>query len=230
MEKIAVWGDSVLKGIVLDDISGKYVTLDDKGCVPSVARDLNIPIDNRSRFGMTSEKGKAYIGKCLNEGVDCDIAIVCFGGNDVDHHWKEIAENPDEPHLPRVPLDCFCRNIADIVEMFRVRGIAPVLVTLPPIDAARYFAWFTRGIEKSGNIIKWLGDVGHIYRMHEMYDNAVIKTAKELGCRLIDIRQAFLQTQDFLGHLCTDGIHPNQFGHFLMEQTFLQYARDNKIT
>jgi lysophospholipase L1-like esterase len=227
MNKITVWGDSVLKGVVLDDASGKYMTLEEQGCVPSVARDLSIPIDNRSRFGMTSEKGKAYIAKCLADGCDSDVAVVCFGGNDVDHHWREIAEEPDKPHQPRVPLDSFVKNLADIVGMLKERGIAPILVTLPPIDAARYFAWFSKGIEKSGNILKWLGDVGHIYRMHELYDLAVVKTARELGCRLIDIRQSFLEAQDFLGRLCTDGIHPNRSGHLLMEQEFVQYAKES---
>jgi hypothetical protein len=107
------------------------------------------------------------------------------------------------------------------------KGAVPLLVTPPPIDAERYFAWFSKGITHSENILKWLGGTGCIYRMQELYGEAVIKLASKLGCRLIDIRQAFLQLHDFTNYLCLDGIHPNENGHRLMEKVFIEYAKEN---
>lgn len=226
VEKISVWGDSVLKGIVLDEETGRYLRLGDRGCVPAVSRAIGIPIDNRSKYGMTSEKGRELVKRDLEKGGPSDIGIICFGGNDVDHPWGEIAESPDTYHGPNVPLERFCENLTAMATDLKANGTTPIFASIPPISAERYYRWFSRGIEKSANILQWLGDVGYIYRMQELYNDAVIKTAKSLGCGLIDIRQSFLRMRGYLDAICLDGIHPNEYGHRLMEQVFVEYAEE----
>ncbi len=227
LKRIVVWGDSILKGIVLDANTGRYTRLSEEGCVPSVSRSLNIPIINHSKFGMTTEKALSLLEKSKETAEDCDAAVICFGGNDVDHNWPDIAAHPEAPHLPATPLDHFKQNLSDMVKLVQDRGMIPILVSLPPIDPQRYFNWFTKGIEKSENILRWLGEVGYIYRMHELYSDTVVKLSRALDCRLIDIRQAFLEKREFPGCLCLDGIHPNQAGHALMQRVFCDYAREN---
>ena len=68
-----------------------------------------------------------------------------FGGNDCDFDWKLISECPDDIHLPKTPLDelesLYCQIIDDVSES----GSKPVLFTLPPLGAKRYFSWISRG-------------------------------------------------------------------------------------
>lgn len=227
INKIAVWGDSVLEGIVLDEIRNRYVKLKDKCCVAGVSKAINIPIINNAKFGMTSEKGKKIMQKNFEDGFSCDAAIICFGGNDVDHNWAKVAENPELEHSPTIPINNFYENISFMVKSIKDRNIIPILVTIPPIIAKSYFGWFSQRIVNSENILKYIGDVEYIYRFHELYAEAIIKIAKEFNCRLIDIRQEFLKTRNLSSLFCSDGIHPNELGHKLMEKVFLEYANNN---
>ena len=79
-----------------------------------------------------------------------------------------------------------------MIALVRQKGIQPVLLTLPPIHAVRYFDFFTRGGLDRNNILQWLGDVEHIYRWHERYNNAVVQVARESDVPLADVRDAFL--------------------------------------
>lgn len=224
---IAVWGDSVLKGVIVDNNTKKYEKLNEKGCIPCVSKKIHIPIVNNSKFGMTSEKGKVLLERAFQRQSKSDVTVICFGGNDVDHNWQEIADNPSLEQQPKVPLERFCDNMSQMVRTVLENDSIPVLVTIPPIDSEEYFKWFSKNIENSANILEWLGEINCIYRMQEMYNDAIIKIAKNLNCRLIDIRQAFLQKHNFANYLCIDGIHPNENGHRLMEQVFLAYANEN---
>ncbi|MBE6830962.1 MAG: SGNH/GDSL hydrolase family protein [Ruminococcaceae bacterium] len=101
-----------------------------------------------------------------------------------------------------------------------------MLLSLPPIDAQRYFAWISRGLNAE-NILRFLGDIEYIYRWHEMYNLAVYRLAMDQGVPLIDISSAFLKTGNFQDLICEDGIHPNENGHRLIGQTIEKYALAN---
>ena len=53
-------------------------------------------------------------------------------------------------------------------------------MTLPPIDAVRYYEWIGRDIEGKENILVWLGDVQQIYRSHAAYNRLVVELARQL--------------------------------------------------
>ena len=55
-----------------------------------------------------------------------------------------------------------------------------------------------------------------------MYNNAVLKIAAAKNVLLIDIREAFLKTRDYLTLLCEDGIHPNEAGHALISDVVMK--------
>ena len=57
-----------------------------------------------------------------------------------------------------------------------------------------------------------------------MYSAAVVLLAKAYRVPVIDIRAAFLCTQDYRNYLCKDGIHPNEEGHALIAQAIEQQA------
>lgn len=224
----AVWmfGDSVSRGVVLDG-SGKYAPIRESFGVRACAR-LGLDLVNKSKFGCTITKGMQIVSHVFSGAVSgattearsgrADSVLLEFGGNDCDFKWAEVAAAPESPHEPATPLDLFSGIYHDMVALLRSWCIQPVLMTLPPLDPERYFAWFTRAGLDPGAILAWLGDVQQIYRWHERYSNAVWRVATETGCRVVDLREAFLRQRRYQDFLCEDGIHPNESGHRLMAE------------
>lgn len=224
LTKINIWGDSILKGVIYDEMRKRYAPLKENSA-ELVSRHMGLDIKNNARFGLTAPRAKSLLLQALDRGVDCEIAIIELGGNDSDFNWSEVAQHPDREHLPNTPLKLFRSSITDMVQALRTHGILPVLVNLPPIDAEKYFAWITRsGLDKN-KLLGWLGDVQHIYRFHECYSLAVTDLARSLKCHLINVREAFLLEKNYSRYLCIDGIHPNGEGHKLMNKVFSEYAR-----
>lgn len=223
LKSIGVWGDSLLQGVVLDEKQGRYSIIEDN-CAVTIAKKIGITIRNNSRFGCTAPKGLKSLNRALESDAEFSAAIIEFGGNDCDFKWEEVAATPDSEHIPRTTLEEFSACYTDMVSALKAKNITPVLVTLPPLDAERYFDWITRGGLSREAILHWLGDVQHIYRWHERYNNAVASMARKLSCNLIDVRDAFLSVKDYQKYLCADGIHPNRDGHKLMERVFFEYA------
>jgi lysophospholipase L1-like esterase len=220
---IAIWGDSLLQGVVLDETQGRYSILENN-CATTFAKKLGISITNNARFGCTAPKGRKSLARTLDSGARFGAAVLEYGGNDCDFIWDEVARVPEAEHQPKTPLQEFIACYTGMIEAVKAQGIMPILVSLPPLDAQRYFNWITRNGANRENILHWLGDVQHIYRWHERYSNAVATLARQYACAFVDIRDAFLSQRDFESFLCADGIHPNQKGHALMEQVFEDYA------
>lgn len=245
---VYMFGDSVARGIILDE-NGSYSPISE--CFGNLAAGrLGVELVNKSRFGCTITKGREILGRFLerfrtdtpgilstpagsaaaakgvpeNGGEGATIALLEFGGNDCDFRWDQIAAAPAGIHAPATPVGTFVRIYAEMVAALRAKHIVPVLMTLPPLDADRYFAWFTRtGIDGS-SILRWLGDVQQIYRWHERYNDAIWKTALDNACPVVDIRGAFLEQRNYRDFLCKDGIHPNRAGHRLIESVLIESA------
>jgi len=147
-----------------------------------------------------------------------------YGGNDSDFKWKEIAECPEDEHLPNTPLDVFVDTYHKIIRMLKEKGIRPILTTLPPLSAQKFFHWFCKGLNKE-NILKWLGSVEAIYRWQENYSRAVEKIAVATNTLLVDLRGAFLKHRRIENLLCEDGTHPNTEGQKIITQAFLDFFK-----
>ena len=150
-----------------------------------------------------------------------DVVTAALGGNDCDFDWKAISEAPEEEHLPHTPADRYERNMRQMIDRARQAGMEPVLVNLPPIHADRYFRFLSKGGLSQGNILRWLGETFQIYRYQERYSMLVSRIAQECGCRLLDIRSAFLNLWNAAPFLCNDGIHPTAAGQELMGRAIL---------
>jgi len=90
-------------------------------------------------------------------------------------------------------------------------------MSLPPLVPEKYFKFITSNGPNPERVLAWLGDVGFLYRWHELYSNKIVKLAGFLQCRLLDVRSAFLSQKDYARYVCEDGIHPNEEGHRLIE-------------
>jgi acyl-CoA thioesterase I len=217
-----VSGDSISKGVIYDEDNEKYVILENN-YVALVQIKLKGIIYNTSRFGNTLIKG---IGKLKNDILKNDpkIVFIEYGGNDCDFNWNEIAINPDKNHQPKTDLHLFEKSLIETINSLKDKAITPVLMTLPPLDADRYFKWVSKNNPLSeSNILKWLGSITKIYWWQERYSSAISMIAEKTKTKLIDIRGAFLQYPDFTEFICKDGIHPNYEGHRLIANKITEY-------
>jgi lysophospholipase L1-like esterase len=221
---IDIWGDSILKGIILDETDGRYKVLENN-CVQMFSEKTGATINNHASFGMTSAKATERIARNMERRTseENDIVIVEFGGNDCDYHWNEISENPDREHIPNTPISLFGDTLQKIIDTFRKKGLDPILMALPPLEPNRYFEWISRGLVKT-NILKWLGDVNKIYRWQEAYNDVVRQIAELNNLRLINIRKDFLISDHYTDQICKDGIHPNQLGQKTILDSCLNFV------
>jgi lysophospholipase L1-like esterase len=191
-----------------------------------VEQALGISIVNKSRFGCTVEKGYQLLTKSLDQGLDCDLVVLEYGGNDCDFDWAAVAADPTADHQPHTPLPRFMQTLQHMVDLLVHRGIRPVLMSLPPICAERYFNFIVgRGVDRV-NLLTFLGDVQQIYRHHELYSLAITRLADRSGCLYAPVRETFLTQGHRRDLICGDGIHPNADGHRIMQQVFTDLGQN----
>ena len=242
-DKVFLFGDSVARGIILDE-AGHYAPIQDNFGALAAAR-LGVSLVNKARFGCTVTKGLDIMRRFLSgeraplrpapaetggkrepgeSAGTAGIALLEFGGNDCDFLWDEIAAHPEARHLPMTSIEEFSRMYGEMIASLRAGGVIPVIMTLPPLVAERFFDWITRNGLNRAAILSWLGDVQQIFRWHENYDKAVRVIAEKNSCTLLDIRKAFLDRRDYRRYICGDGMHPNREGHKLIENSLIEYA------
>ncbi len=230
LENILVLGDSLSKGVVLDEDKKRYTFLDD--CFVNIVQNsIKSKLHNCAKFGSTVEYGRKILEKKL-EKYQPDIVFVEFGGNDCDFLWDEIAKEPHRDHQPKTLLGTFEKTLSDIITTVKRAMSTPIVMTLPPLNAKSYFNHFTQGGKQKGEeILKWLDDIWRIYWWQERYSAMVKYVAEKLQIRCIDVRQAFLSkfdfADDFRNYICSDGIHPNANGHQVIANEILAFIKQN---
>ncbi len=218
-ETVVIWGDSLAKGVVWNEARKRHAYSKTTAVDIASAR-LNLSIINHAKFGCTAPEGLAIMEREIEGGISCDTALIEFGGNDCNFDWKAISERPDDVHLPVTSPEEYMESMRKMVRSLMRQGIRPVLMTLPPIDAEKYFTFLVGDTLNRENILRWLGDVQQIYRYQEMYSLLVEKIAREFSIRLLDLRSRCLMERSFLRDmLCEDGLHLNEEGQkFVGEQ------------
>ncbi len=229
MEKIAAFGDSVLKGVIYED---EHYCVSHDSFQKICEEYFGIKVENKARFGSTIAKGESIFENNLDliRETDGEYVILEFGGNDCDFNWKEISEDPDRKHLPMCTIADFRKTYTGIIDGIRSCGKTPVLLSLPPIDSARYFKHISRGLS-GDNIMKWMrNDQQYITNWHERYNIEIFKIAIETGVPIIDISSVFLEKKNYSRYLCADGIHPNVEGHRLIAAAIKDHVNRKNIT
>lgn len=219
-KKVLIFGDSLARGVVWDENRGRY-GLSSCSAAKLVAEKTGMQITNRSRMGMTAEGGLACMLADLEAGMTADSVLIEFGGNDSDFDWRAISEDPNAEHQPKTSIGTYEQDMRRMIELARARNMSVALCTLPPIISERYFDFFSRDGLNTDNILAWLGDKNKIYRFHERYSLVLGRLAREYGCRLLDLRSAFLEKWDAHPYFCRDGIHPNDMGQKLIGEAVL---------
>lgn len=220
ISKIYVLGDSILKGVVLDEAAGRYRLLKN-GAVSAFAQLFHLDVKNQSHFGYTAPKALANLDRTFGSGFDADTVLLEFGGNDCDFNWAEVSSSPDSEHQPNTTYEDFVETMQKMIQKFLAKGITPVLMSLPPLDSYRFFDWITRPENVDPDkILYFLGDKNSIYRHQERYSLAITKLALKNNLPFVDVRDAFLKEKNLGECMCLDGIHPNEKGQKLIQDVF----------
>ena len=226
---IRVYGDSILKGVQLDETTNTYI-LPKENNLEKWGERLSLFVRNYSKFGCTVEKGFALMRRQLEKWKASDgegqVVLLEYGGNDSDYDWAQINADPSGEYRPHTELPVFRRVLARMAEFLREQGMVPVLLNLPPIDALRYFRWICRsGTDiQPENLLRWMHEPQVIYRSHELYSSCVCQVAFETNTPLLDVRSEFLKRRDCKSLLCEDGIHPSAAGHRLIQSCLSAFA------
>lgn len=225
-KEILIFGDSVMKGVVLEQIGERYRRF------PILAKeqieaDYRIKLNNRAHFGQTIVSGAREVYRVIEQVPNCQVVALEFGGNDCDFDWQAIHARPDAKHQPRTPLDLFTRTYTGLIEALKQRKITPIVMNLPPIDSERYLDFICLDGLSKDRILEFLGDINMIYRFQELYSQTIEKIAVKTGALLIDVRGAFLKRLDFRDLISIDGIHPNLAGHELLYETIRLFIEEH---
>lgn len=217
-----VYGDSLLKATVPDAEFRYHFHLPE---VMERYEGRQTEVVNRAKMGATVTKGLSLVEHDVQRGMDARWALVAYGGNDSDFDWEAIAAAPEQEHLPHTVLPEFIEKLRCAVQELASAGVQPVLMTLPPIDGQRYFQFISRRAD-GGSILRWLGDVGRIYRHQELYSDAVAALAMTEGLPLIDVRRQFLPMRDLPRYIAADGIHLTMTGYRCLFDTLAGWIRE----
>ena len=230
VKSVCAFGDSVMKGIVVDrehsSVGGLKYKISDMGFAARCRRTLGIEVENFARFGGMVTHAMKFVERYADRIKSADYVLFEYGGNDCDFNWAEISARPDDTtHCPNVPLELFSLKYKELIANIKSMGVCPVLLTLPVLDPERYFRFLSKGLN-GDNILKWLhGSVLNIDRWHERYNMEIMRLGVLTHTPVIDITSVFLERRNYFDYLCEDGIHPNEAGHQLIEEAILAYLR-----
>ena len=212
--KIIALGDSIIKGVVLNiESNGKlHYALSDRNIVDQVANKTNHEAINLGKMGCTIEVGEKILDRHLGDIENAQYALLCYGGNDSDYNWRAIAQSPRGEHQPKTPISIFEKTYARIIDKVRQAGLTPIVMSMPAMDAERYYQFFTSVFsdEEKRNVSRWLKNgTDAIWAGHELYNDAIKRVAAATDAILVDVSKAFSQPDKYL---CIDGIHVNAMG------------------
>ncbi len=229
MRIICGFGDSVMKGVVVDKDNspkdGIKYKVSDKGFVARCRRRLGIEIENFARFGSVVTHGIKYVNRYADSVKKADYVLLEYGGNDCNYNWAEISAAPDAEHLPATPLPEFVKHYSALIDCVRSLGGTPVMLSLPALAPEKFFTHLSKGLN-GDNILHWLnGSISNLERWHERYNIEIFHLGLQKRVPVIDITSVFLERRNYSDYLCDDGIHPNDAGHELIENAIISCVK-----
>ncbi|MBR2486912.1 MAG: SGNH/GDSL hydrolase family protein [Paludibacteraceae bacterium] len=223
--KLVALGDSIIKGVLVQSEGERSrYSLADKSIVECCAEKLGGESLNLGKMGCTIEAGERILDRYLDKMSGARYVLLEYGGNDSDYNWQEIAEAPEKEHFPRTRLEVFEEVYERVVRKIKQMGAIPLVLSLPPMDAERYFAFFSQKWEDGfrANVMRWLGgSTNTIMSGHELYNLATMRVAQHAGAQWIDVTSGLLKDHNFRAYLCDDGIHPNERGQRMIAEAVL---------
>ncbi len=216
IEKISVYGDSILKGAVTGTESGHLFDIIEDSSLVIASKKLGFELNNQSVFGSIISKTQRRLNRDLEKGIVGDLAIIESGGNDCDYDWTLVSQNPGAEHFPRTTLDDFCTKLDEMVNAVRLNKITPLIMTMPPLVQDRWFSHICEGQNKDEILKVCEQNPYKLYQNHEAYNLCLLEYAYKNNVQIVDMRKEFLLAKNNRDLMCLDGIHPNQEGYKFM--------------
>ena len=222
MSRLLIFGDSIMKGVLYSEERGRHTMLS-KDCrlLNSLLEERGVSVENRARFGATSQTVLHDARKILSAPQEDTTVLFGFGGNDSDYNWHAISEDPEGEHSPARSLNQLAETCLDCLQLAKDAGCRVMAANLVPIDAEKYFRWISRENDQE-NILHWLGDVSMLYRWHEEYSQRITNICRRENVPIADLREPFLLSHRFKTLLCADGIHPTTAGYALVDRAIAE--------
>jgi len=230
--KITVFGDSIGKGIVTDNLKPEVFS---DNAVSLFERQSGVKIDNRSVFGQSLKRvvSRGLIDGYIN-GLDKtqnNVAVIELGGNDADFNWREVALSPNQKHDSKTTVKEFDNCYGEAIYKLKDAGVRVIACTIVPVHSERFFNSVIGGLADKERVLEFFkGDYNTIHRHQEMFNNEILKNAYKHGVEVIDLRSKFLETNEFESLMCHDGIHPNGSGHIAIYGAIAEFLETNTIT
>ncbi|MBD8070423.1 SGNH/GDSL hydrolase family protein [Bacillus sp. PS06] len=226
--KILCFGDSLTRGVSF--VNGRLKIL--KNNYPKKLQELLIKNSKEGEEIQVINKGvfnddTDLLIKRLDQDVldeKPDYIIIKIGGNDCNFSWSEVAQNPDDEHDARVPLDRYMDNLKSMLVKVKSEGIIPILSTLPPLDPVRYYNSITNNF--SSEVSKLICRLGGIEYWHSKYNRAIKLVAEELDVLVIDVRSAIKGAGDSKELISDDGIHLTEKGYEVLAMEIFESVHD----
>jgi len=209
--KIVCFGDSLTRGISYVRGRLRIIKENYPNSLAKLTESLPfVEVLNKGVFNDNSDLLVSRIEKdVMSENPD--IVLIEVGGNDCNFHWDEVAKNPEGDHEPIVPIERYLENVTQLVKQVQDKHITPFLLTLPPLDPARYYRSIA---DKFGHSIgHFVSHVGGIEHWHGMYNRQLKSLAEELKVPLIDVRSHIKSSGDLGPLISDDGIHLTSEGY-----------------
>lgn len=221
-------GDSICNGVTYSEEKHQYIFLDEF-FITHLKQSTTLKVNNLSKFCETLPMGTDLLKQSIKKEVP-KVVLIALGRNDCDYKWDEIEKDPYKEHFPAVQQTDFEDILNDTIFSLARKNIRPVLMTLPPINADAYLDWVSCGDAHRKQQIKiWLHDTSDLYFLQEMYSLSISRIAEETKTPLIDVREVFLEQNDYKEFLCKDGVHPNEKGYELIDRAFEQAFCDHLL-
>ena len=141
------------------------------------------------------------------------------------YDWKSIAARPNAKHEPQMDLVAYKALYINKIAQARMCGGEPVLVSLPIIDANRYFAHITRGMtmQERMNVLCWLGgSTDKLRNLQALYNLALFRLAAQQCVHLVDITSPMLESSHCEDLLQADGVTLSEAGEALVDAEIIK--------
>ncbi len=218
------FGDSILEGIIHDAQTNKYQILKDS-FVNLSKQELNIIWKNFARHGSTVVEGEKAFLSHLSYVKNCDYIVFSFGSNECNHDWDAVCQYPHKKHGPHLSLSEFHTRYIHLIQLTQKQGKVPLLLSMPPIDAERFFEYISQGRNKKCILKVMDGTTERAHTFHMMYNLEIFKIALECNVPVIDITTYFFKQKNYRDFLCDDGVHPNLKGHTLIAEAVRDFYK-----
>ncbi|MFB6467162.1 SGNH/GDSL hydrolase family protein [Cytobacillus sp. Hz8] len=219
--KIICFGDSLTRGVSF--VKGRLKII--KENYPNFLQELFSSSPEETRIinkGVFNDNSDSLVQRLEKDVIKQhpDYTIIEIGGNDCNFIWKNVAEMPEEKHLPIVPLERYIENVKTIISRLKEEGITPVILTLPPLDPVRYYQYLVNLYGKS--ISHCISTVGGIEHWHGLYNRALNSFVDGMDAFKIDVRTALKKAGDLSQLISDDGIHLTSKGYQELSQSIFR--------